>query len=178
MSKQIRRIVTGHDENDKSIIVEDALVTKIDNPLNIKDFGIMNLWTTTSSPAEINDHPDLNKTKIPLSPPKNGTVFRIIDSPPESSYLNELSKNNIPGLTEYLHGKKTGTQNTTANPFMHKTNSVDYAIVLFGEIYLVLEDSEILLKQGDVIIQRGTNHAWINRSDKICRMAFILIDGH
>ena len=60
---------------------------------------------------------------------------------------------------------------------MHRTETLDYGIVLEGEIYLVLDDSETLLKPGDVVIQRGTNHAWSNRSDRVCRMAFILLDG-
>jgi quercetin dioxygenase-like cupin family protein len=60
---------------------------------------------------------------------------------------------------------------------MHKTKTVDYGLVLEGEIWLVLDDSEVLCRQGDIIIQRGTNHAWANRSDADCAVAFILIDG-
>jgi uncharacterized cupin superfamily protein len=60
---------------------------------------------------------------------------------------------------------------------MHITDTVDYAIVLFGEIYAVLEDGETLMRAGDVLVQRGTNHAWSNRSGAVCRIAFILIDG-
>jgi quercetin dioxygenase-like cupin family protein len=63
------------------------------------------------------------------------------------------------------------------HPLMHRTDTVDYGIVLSGEIYLVLDKQETLLKAGDVVVQRGTNHAWSNRSDKPCRMAFILVDG-
>jgi uncharacterized cupin superfamily protein len=60
---------------------------------------------------------------------------------------------------------------------MHRTETIDYGIVLEGEIWLVLDDSEVLAKAGDVIVQRGTDHAWANRSDKVCRVAFILVDG-
>ena len=60
---------------------------------------------------------------------------------------------------------------------MHRTETVDYGIILEGEIYLLMDDTEVHLKQGDVIVQRGTNHAWSNRSDSVCRMAFVVIDG-
>jgi quercetin dioxygenase-like cupin family protein len=60
---------------------------------------------------------------------------------------------------------------------MHRTKTVDYGIVLSGEIYLVVDEGETLLKPGDVVVQRGTNHAWSNRSDEPCRMAFVLVDG-
>jgi len=61
--------------------------------------------------------------------------------------------------------------------FMHRTDTVDYGICLEGEMTMVLDDSEVVMHKGDVCIQRGTNHAWANRSDKPCIMAFILIDG-
>ena len=60
---------------------------------------------------------------------------------------------------------------------MHRTETVDYALILEGEIYLVLEEEERLMKQGDFLVERGTNHAWANRSDKPCRVLFVLIDG-
>ena len=63
------------------------------------------------------------------------------------------------------------------HPLMHRTESVDYGIVIDGEMTLVLDDSEVLLKQGSVVVQRGTNHAWANRSGRPCRMLFVLVDG-
>src|SRR5262249_43000220 len=63
------------------------------------------------------------------------------------------------------------------HPLMHRTETIDYAVVLSGEIYCILDDSEVLLKAGDVLIQRGTNHAWSNRSKEPCDILFVLIDG-
>jgi quercetin dioxygenase-like cupin family protein len=63
------------------------------------------------------------------------------------------------------------------HPFMHRTDSVDYAIILTGEIYMLLDDEDVLLKAGDVVIQRGTNHAWSNRGTETCIIAFVLVDG-
>ena len=60
---------------------------------------------------------------------------------------------------------------------MHKTRSVDYAIVIAGEIVAILDREETVMRAGDILVQRGTNHAWANRSDAPCRIAFILIDG-
>jgi uncharacterized cupin superfamily protein len=60
---------------------------------------------------------------------------------------------------------------------MHCTESIDYAVVLEGELTLILDDEDVVLKAGDVVVQRGTNHSWANRSDKICRVLYVLIDG-
>ena len=70
------------------------------------------------------------------------------------------------------HDKRDG-----AHPGMHRTDTVDYAIILEGEIWAVMDDNETLMKQGDVLVQRGTNHAWANRSDKTARICFVLLDG-
>jgi quercetin dioxygenase-like cupin family protein len=64
------------------------------------------------------------------------------------------------------------------HPGMHKTNTLDYAVVLSGEIYAVMDEDEVLLNAGDCLIQRGTNHAWSNRTDQPCRIAFVLVDAH
>ena len=63
------------------------------------------------------------------------------------------------------------------HPMMHSTRSLDYAIIMSGEIDMLLDDSEVHLKAGDVVVQQATNHAWVNRSGKPCRVAFILIDS-
>ena len=66
---------------------------------------------------------------------------------------------------------------TSPHPLMHRTETVDYGVVIEGDIVLVLDDSEVVLRSGNVVIQRGTNHAWANRSGKPCRMLFVLVDG-
>jgi oxalate decarboxylase/phosphoglucose isomerase-like protein (cupin superfamily) len=114
-----------------------------------------------------------------LPPPKNGSVMRIIEFPPESTYIDRVSADMAQkAFTEVGagHALQSGT-GKAQHPFMHKTRTVDYGIVLEGEIVMVLDDSEVPMKKNDVCIQRGTNHAWSNRSDKPCLMAFILVDG-
>ena len=63
------------------------------------------------------------------------------------------------------------------SPFMHRTRSLDYAIVLTGEIDMLLDDSDVHLKAGDILVQQGTNHAWMNHGSVPCRIAFVLIDA-
>jgi quercetin dioxygenase-like cupin family protein len=117
--------------------------------------GFYEIWATDAMPAPVSAVESGEVTerslKVPAEP--NGTKIRINEFFP--GHINEL-----------------GNQSP-----IHRTESIDYGIVLEGEIYLVLDDSEVLLKAGDVVVQRGTNHAWANRSDKVARMAFILVDG-
>ncbi len=109
-----------------------------------------------------------------LEPPAHGTNFRISEYPPEP-----------PDATARIDGKRAFAEVGAAHriiegsrhPLMHRTETVDYAIVLEGEIDLLLDDEDVHLTAGDVVIQRGTNHCWVNRYAKPCRMAFILIDG-
>jgi quercetin dioxygenase-like cupin family protein len=102
--------------------------------------------------------------------PKNGTYFRFVQIPPDSQILEkaiELKK----GSKEFKHNP------SDPHPLMHKTDTLDYIIILSGELYLITEEKETLLKAGDIVIQRGTNHAWSNRSDQVCIQLAILIDA-
>jgi quercetin dioxygenase-like cupin family protein len=106
------------------------------------------IWATDAAPAPIGaDEPDPTLSALTVPPAPNGTKIRINEFPP--------------GVVSPVH----------------RTQSVDYGIVLDGEVVLVLDDSETVLRAGDVAVQRGTSHRWENRSDQTARMAFILIDG-
>jgi quercetin dioxygenase-like cupin family protein len=109
-------------------------------------------------------------------PPTNGTVLRVIDYPPEPRDPLELKRMQDATFAQLYpdaqHELKPGD-----HPGMHKTDTVDYAIVLDGEITAILEKEETVLRAGDILVQRGTNHAWANRSGKPARIAFILVDG-
>jgi hypothetical protein len=109
-------------------------------------------------------------------PPKNGTILRICDFPPEPKDPKELKRlldATFGGIYDDAHHDRGSAK----HPGMHRTETVDYAIVLEGEIWAVMDEGETLLRTGDVLVQRGTNHAWANRSSKTARIAFILIDG-
>lgn len=172
----IRRIVTQDDAQGHSRIVEDALAAAIRTVSERPGYRAVNVWRTESAPAPINA-PDSVAVHKGISPPKGGgTILRVIDFPPEPSDPDELRR--IVHATfgdmyrDAQHDKREGK-----HPGMHRTETVDYAIVLEGEIYAVMDEGETLMRAGDVLIQRGTNHAWANRSQKTARIAFVLIDG-
>ena len=105
------------------------------------------LWVTDESPADLSGADDRAEREIGVAPPAEGTIFRIVDFPPTGAGL------------------------------MHRTRSIDYAVVLEGEIDMLLDDSEVHLRAGDVLVQKGTNHAWVNRGAAPCRIAFVLVDA-
>jgi len=150
----LRRIVTGHDKRGKSIAVSEGPPP---NGLKIPDRGVAfyEIWNTDDGPAPITaTEAEPTNRPVELAPKPRGTVIRILDF--------------LPGFSQKASGNP---------PFMHRTETIDYGIVLEGEMFLILDDSELHLKAGDVVVQRGTDHAWENRSDKLARMAFVLIDG-
>ena len=113
-----------------------------------------------------------------LHPAPNGTVFRISEVPPETEATRNMDAAQAQAAFEAAGNKGASTfAQNQRHPFMHRTETVDYAVVLEGEIVMMLDDEEVHLKAGDVVIQRGTNHAWSNRSGKPVKMLYVLIDG-
>lgn len=174
-----RRIVTGHDAAGKAIIIADAppaLSQLVGGPGGPTFHEV---WHTLETPAIIRAQPDeLNEIQLVLAPPKNGTRLRVIDFPPEGEEIRRLTEATAIEKFKAMGGAEASTANPDApHPLMHRTQTVDYGIVLEGEITMILDRAETTIKAGDIVIQLGTNHAWANRSGKNCRMAFILIDG-
>ena len=144
----IRRVVTGHDKNNVAKVLIDASATNAKFPQPGQVSTMM--WCTDSAPCKMpigEAIEDYGARVIGTPPPANGTRFAVIDFPPGN------------------------------HPGMHRTETIDYIIVIEGEIEMDMDDSTVKLKQGDIMIQRGTNHAWANRSGKRCRVAFVLIDA-
>ena len=171
----IRRIVTGDDVNGVSRVIEDAPAKAIRTVVERPGYRAVNVWRTQESPASIFSSEDVQDHRGIL-PPKTGTILRIIDFPPEPKDPQELKRR----LDATFGGMFKDADHDTRpgkHPGMHRTATVDYALVLEGEIWAVMDQGETLMRQGDVLIQRGTNHAWANRSDKTARIAFVLIDG-
>jgi oxalate decarboxylase/phosphoglucose isomerase-like protein (cupin superfamily) len=175
----VRRVVTGHDGQGKAIVLADGEPPVIVRSPVQAGLAFHEIWNTAGMPAVIAatfNEPTLKHTDT--APPRNGTVIRIVDLPPEGPDGPKLDRDqarelfSAVGLAENADHHRAGR-----HPLMHRTESIDYGIVLSGEIVLLLDDSEVHLRQGDVVVQRGTIHAWTNRTDTICRMAFILTDG-
>jgi len=174
----VRRIVTGHDESGKAIVVSDGDASNVVRPENRPGVAIHNLWVIDSSPARVFGAEETTERKIGLLPPANGSVFRIIDFPPEKGWIDQIDRDAAHAAWESIGAGNVGdTDRAPPHPLMHRTETVDYAVCLEGEMYLVLDDSEVLVRKGDTVVQRGTNHAWSNRSEAVCRMMFVLVDG-
>jgi mannose-6-phosphate isomerase-like protein (cupin superfamily) len=123
---------------------------------------------TDETPADISGTVDRAQREIGVPPPPRGTIFRVVDFPPEGGARSREAVLKEMGVAD--HGG-------ARHPGMHRTKSVDYAVVLEGEIDMLLDDSEVHLEAGDVLVQQGTNHAWVNRGSAPCRIAFVLIDA-
>jgi hypothetical protein len=171
----VRRVVTENDENGKSFFVSDGSPTSIREVPERPGYRVNNIWRTSPSPALIRAEDDIH-THQGIMPPKNGTVLRIIDYPPDPQDPIELKKQ-LDAMFAHLYQDAGHDLKEGEHPGMHITETVDYAIVLFGQMTAILEKEETILNAGDVLIQRGTNHAWTNRSGQPARIAFILIDG-
>lgn len=173
--KPIRRVVTGDDAQGVSSIVEDGPSPAVRVVPERPGYRVTNLWCTGGASSSVHA-PDRIAEHQGVAPPAGGTVLRIIDFPPEPQDPQALERmlNATFGAMyrDAQHAPKPGQ-----HPGMHRTATVDYAIVLEGELVAVMDKDETTLRAGDVLIQRGTNHAWANRSGKAARMAFILVDG-
>ena len=174
----MKRIVTGHTQNGKSIFVSKDEPSRVETLENLSGLALIELWATDSSPTLPADPSDPTGEMSSFVPDPGGTRFRIVHFPsaqeerqapegeadPEAIRLEALAK--MPGLAETLEEDLA----------MHTTDTVDYGIVLSGEIWLELDDSaEVQLKAGDCVVQNGTRHAWRNRGNEPCVMAFIMV---
>jgi naringenin degradation protein FdeH len=172
MGAKIRRVVTGHDDKGQAVVLMDG---QAGNVRFREATGITStlLWVTDSTPADLSGFADAADRDIGVAPPPNGSVFRIVEFPPEKQAGRVLSNEEMIKEMGLAAPGETGVK--PRHPAMHRTESLDYGVVLSGEIDMLLDASEVHLKAGDVVIQRGTNHAWVNRGNDPCRVAFILI---
>jgi mannose-6-phosphate isomerase-like protein (cupin superfamily) len=173
LSENVRRVVTVVDDDGKAVVLLDG-----DNPHKMvrpnRSSVSRMLWMTDRSPAAMSGTADRAAVKVGIAPPAGGSIFRIVEFPPITPEIESLDPNHMQsGLA--AHAPKRGLP--PRHPLMHRTRTVDYAIVMEGEIDMLLDDSEIHLEAGDVLIQQGTNHAWVNRGTEPCRIAFVLIDA-
>ena len=170
---RVRRVVTGHDAKGKSMFLMDGAAPNIKEMASMPGLALTDLWVTDGSPADNAGRADAADRPIVLEPPANGSILRIVEFPPDSAWRNQADSKAAFNSIGAGHAK----DGSTADPMMHTTATVDYLIVLKGEIYAIMENGETLLKPGDIMIQRGTNHSWSVRGKEPCILAAILINA-
>ncbi len=171
----VRRILTAIDAAGRSHIAQDG-----PSPARIYNearpgYCNANIWRTVGSPARV-DAPDDITLQEGVLPPAGGTVLRVIDFPPQPGDPDERRRQSEAVFATMFKDAQhhAGSQR---HPGMHVTQTIDYAIVLHGEIVAIMDEDETLMRAGDILIQRGTHHAWANRSDAMARVAFVLVDA-
>ena len=142
MARPMRRVVTGHNAQGKSIFLTDGPSSHVLELEAVPGLALIDLWVTDRAPAGGNVGP-----ADPAARPVVLGADHVMDP------------------------------SAARHPAMHKTSTVDYALVVDGEIWALMDEGERLLRAGDCLIQRGTNHAWSNRSDRPCRVAFVLVSA-
>lgn len=177
--KDFRRVVTGHDPDGRAVILSDAPPTRVQQVGGPGGPTFFEVWNTREIPVVIDRQSgEPTESGLVLAPPKGGTRIRVIDFPPEGEAIRSLTATEAAEKFSEMGGRQAAQSGVGApHPLMHRTQTLDYGIVLAGELTLVLDRDETTVRAGDIIIQRGTNHAWANRSDENCRVAFVLIDG-
>jgi mannose-6-phosphate isomerase-like protein (cupin superfamily) len=173
MVEKIRRVVTGHDENGKSVFIIDGAAPAVKEMDSMPGLALTDLWQTNGAPADNTGNVDSADRPVVLEPPANGTIFRLVEFPPDSAWRGKADAGDAFDSIGAGHAPVKGSD----DPMMHKTSTVDYLIVVKGEIWAILDDSEVCLKQGDMMVQRGTNHSWSVRTDEPCLLAAILVNA-
>jgi len=170
---RVRRVLTGHDSEGSSTIISDGLAPNIKEMASMPGLALTDLWETTGAPANNDGHADAATRPVRLEPPKNGTILRIVEFPPDSQWRNRADAREAFDSIGAGHAP----DKKSADPMMHRTSTVDYIIVLKGEIHAVMDTGETLLRAGDILVQRGTNHSWSVRGNEPCIVAAILVNA-
>lgn len=170
----MRRVITGHDNDGKSIVVLDGPpACSIGEDVG----GLFELWNTDGNPINTKDRIDRADSEIILSPPRNGSKFRYfqINPTPEGVPMDVMQDMAAEAFKKI--GASHHRVDTAKHPAMHKTDTIDYIILLKGDVTLILDQEEVDIKPHDVVVQRGTNHAWVNNGNEPALLVAILIDS-
>ncbi len=177
MLTPVRRIVTGHNQDGKSVVLFDGRAGSVVE--GAPGRGLTDHWVTDGTPARNEGDADAANRPIRLEPPPGGSVFRFVRIAPEGAAeeLDTEERERRTAAAFAAMGAAHVRVDTARHPAMHKTATVDYIILISGRVTLLLDEGEVALEPGDVVVQRGTNHAWVNRGPEPAVFVAILVDA-
>ena len=167
-----RRIVTGHNAAGRSIVISDGPSTNTVGSL-------VNFWSVDAVPAPLDAPDPTTGEPLGLHPPPGGVTFRFFQLPPMKDFAH-LSRDELWAAARERFkamGAEDALVDTTRHPAMHVTRTVDYIVLLSGQVTLLLDEADVSMQPFDVVIQRGTNHAWANTGDETATTMAVLVDG-
>lgn len=171
--KPVRRIVTIDDDEGKSVAIADGPSPDVRTDPARPGFSSARIWVVNSSPPEIGEYRDTVLRPHTIEPQPGGSVCRVVTFPPDDTFRDQVGAKEVEAYFRSMGSPQASTYSPNApHPYMQKTRTLDFCLVLEGEITLVLDTVEVELKVGDTVVQRGANHAWSNRSHRPCRIAF------
>jgi mannose-6-phosphate isomerase-like protein (cupin superfamily) len=170
MDHTFRRIVTGRNKDGKSFIDKDT-------ELQIGPHSWIDFWKTNFVPASLEDEFDVVSTAPSLEPPRGGTCFRFFEIPPQDPDLTSEQAQHAAAEAFASWGASHCRVDTSRNPMMHTTSTIDYVVILRGKVTLIVDNGEVTLKPFDVVVQRGTNHYWLNYENEPALLMGVLVDA-
>jgi hypothetical protein len=169
MSVTYRCVITGRTRDGHSMVVRDERVET--------DFlGWTDFWRTTKSPASLTDEnasPGSNR----LEPPPGGTIFRFFEIPPQDRSMSPAQAKKVAAEAFSAAGAGHCLADTRRNPAMHITSTIDYVVVLKGRVTLLLDTDQVELSPFDVVVQRGSNHGWLNYGTEAALLMGVLLNA-
>jgi len=172
-----RRIVVI-DENDKSKAIADGPSPDVRTDPARPGFFSARMWVSDSTPVKLKGLRETLNALHTLEPPPGGSVCRVVTFPPDDTFKGKVGAKEVQAYFASMGSPAASTYSSRApHPYMQQTRTLDFCLVIEGEITLVLDTEEVQLRAGDTVVQRGTNHAWSNRSQRPCVVAFSSHDG-
>ncbi|MFP4004719.1 MAG: cupin domain-containing protein [Alphaproteobacteria bacterium] len=174
MLNSLRRVITGHDARGRSIIEHDGPPA---NVIEANGAGLAEIWTADRVPAPTANPEDPAAGEVRLEPPEGGVKVRWFSVAPEPDGMSAEEREEAAAFGFAAVHASHARVDTSRHPMMHKTETLDYIILLKGEVTLLVDEGEVDLKPGDVVVQRATNHAWVNKGSEPALLIAVLIDG-
>ena len=176
---KVRRIVVKDiDDGSKSRALSDGPSPDVRSDPARPGFVATRMWVTDSTPAPIKSATETLHMPHHIEPPKAGSLCRYLQIPPDAAWKGKVGSQQVRNYFAMMGSPDASTYSANApHPYMQKTRTLDFALILEGEVTLVLDLEEVHLAAGDTVVLRGANHAWSNRSDKPCVIAMSMHDA-